>query len=143
MRKEALLKPILQRFDEHTYALLRIFSGAMFMIHGTGKILGWPPSKMRPPIMSVFGLGGLIELICGALITVGLFTTIAAFLASGEMAVAYFWKHAPNGPIPNLNQGETAVLYCFIFLFLAANGDGLWSIGHLMRRNAPASSASR
>ena len=138
--KEVPVKPILRRFYEHTYELLRIFTGAMFMIHGTGKILGWPESKMRPPIASVAGVGGLLELVCGALVLVGLFTTVAAFLASGEMAVAYWWKHAPHGFIPNMNQGETAVLYCFIFLFIAANGGGVWSLDRaLFGRKATAS----
>ena len=126
--KEALLKPILARFHEHAYVLLRIFAGAMFMIHGTGKIVGWPESKMHPPVGSLPWVSGIIELICGALIVVGLFTTLAAFISSGEMAVAYFMVHAKNGFIPNQNQGETAVLYCFIFLYIAANGGGVWSL---------------
>ena len=126
------MKPILGRFYEHTYELLRIFTGAMFMLHGTGKIFGWPESKMRPPIASLPGFAGLLELILGALVLVGLFTTLAAFIASGEMAVAYFMAHAPRGFIPNVNQGETAVLYCFIFLFIAANGGGVWSLDRAM-----------
>jgi putative oxidoreductase len=128
MRKEVLLKPILRRFHEHTYALLRIFSGAMFMIHGTGKILGWPESKMQPAVGSLLWVSGIIELVCGALILVGFLSTIAALIASGEMAVAYFVAHAPHGFIPNVNKGEPAVLYCFIFLYIAANGGGVWSI---------------
>lgn len=122
------MKPILRRFYEHTYELLRIFSGAMFMLHGTGKLLGWPDLKMRPPIASIPGIGGVIEMITGAMLVVGLFTTIAAFIASGEMAVAYFAVHAPRGFIPIVNQGEIAVLYSFIFLFIAANGGGVWSL---------------
>jgi putative oxidoreductase len=133
MCKEAVVKPILKPLNEHAYALLRIFSGAMFMLHGTQKILGWPPDKMgKPPIMSIAGIGGLIELVCGALILVGLLTTIAAFIASGEMAVGYWMFHAKNGFIPNVNQGEMAVLYCFVFLYIAANGSGLWSIDHII-----------
>lgn len=128
MGKEAFVKPILGRFYEHTYELLRIFTGAMFMIHGTQKILGWPPSQMQMPHTPIVTAAGIIELVCGALVLVGLFTTIAAFIASGEMAVAYFVGHAPHGFIPNVNQGEMAVLYCFVFLFIAANGSGMWSI---------------
>ncbi len=134
------MKPILRHFYEHTYELLRIFTGAMFMIHGTQKILGWPASQMHPPITSLPGIGGVIELVTGALVLIGLFTTIAAFIASGEMAVAYFMAHAPHGFIPNVNQGETAVLYCFIFLFIAANGGGVWSLDRaIFGRKATAS----
>ncbi|HEX9162631.1 MAG TPA: DoxX family protein [Thermoanaerobaculia bacterium] len=138
------MKPILGRFYEHTYALLRIFTGAMFMIHGTQKILGWPPGGEggggRPPITSIGGIGGIIELTTGALVLVGLFTTIAAFLASGEMAVAYFTTHAPHGFIPLQNKGELAVLYCFVFLFIAANDGGDWSLDRAIfgRRNSRA-----
>ena len=128
MGKEAFVKPILGRFYEHTYELLRIFTGAMFMIHGTQKILGWPPSPMKMPHTPIVTIGGILELVCGGLVLIGLFTTIAAFIASGEMAVAYFMAHAPHGFIPNVNQGEMAVLYCFIFLFIAANGSGMWCI---------------
>ena len=134
------MKPILGRFYEHTYELLRIFTGAMFMIHGTQKILGWPPSKMPGPLPPIARIGGILELVCGALVLIGLFTTIAAFIASGEMAVAYFMAHAPHGFIPNVNQGETAVLYCFIFLFIAANGGGVWSVDRaIFGRKATAS----
>ena len=126
------MKPILGRFYEHTYELLRIFTGAMFMIHGTQKILGvhagGPMGGEHPAVATLPWWSGIIELVCGALVLVGLFTTIGAFIASGEMAVAYFMAHAPHGFIPNLNQGETAVLYCFIFLFIAAHGGGPWSL---------------
>ena len=124
------MKPILARFHEHTYSLLRIFSGAMFMIHGTGKILGWPESKMHPAVGTLPWFSGILELVCGALILIGLFTTIAAFIASGEMAVAYFMAHARGGFWPIVNKGELAVLYCFVFLYIAANGGGLWSLDH-------------
>jgi putative oxidoreductase len=142
--REDLVKPILGRFYEHTYELLRIFTGAMFMIHGSQKILGWPPPQggQRPPIASIIGFSGILELVCGALVLIGLFTTIAAFIASGEMAAAYFMAHAPHGFLPNVNQGEPAVLYCFIFLFIAANGGGVWSVDRaIFGRKATASQA--
>ncbi|HEY3052084.1 MAG TPA: DoxX family protein [Thermoanaerobaculia bacterium] len=126
------MKPILKPLHDYTYSLLRIFTAAMFMIHGTGKILGWPPGGQRPPLASVAGASGLIELVCGGLILIGFLTSIAAFIAAGEMAVAYWMVHAPKGFIPNVNKGEPAVLYCFIFLYIAANGAGLWSIDHLI-----------
>ncbi len=136
MRKEAVVKPILKPLNDHTYSLLRIFAGAMFMLHGSAKILGWPASGPggggRPSIGSIPGIAGLIELVCGALLLVGLLTTIAAFIASGEMAVAYWMVHAKGGLIPNVNKGELAVLYCFVFLYIAANGAGVWSIDHLI-----------
>lgn len=128
------MRPILRRFYEHTYELLRIFAGAMFMIHGTEAILGWPSSGPmgRQPITSLGGLAGITQLIFGAFLLVGLFTTVAAFLASGEMAIAYFTAHAPSGFVPNDNKGELSVLYCFIFLFIAANGGGVWSVDRAM-----------
>ena len=129
------MKPILKPLNDHTYSLLRIFAGAMFMLHGTQKLLGWPPGQgggARPALASIPGIAGLIELVCGALLVVGLLTTIAAFVASGEMAVAYWMAHAPQGFIPTINKGELAVLYCFVFLYIAANGAGLWSIDHLI-----------
>lgn len=142
--REGFVKPILGRYYEHTYELLRIFTGAMFMFHGTQKILGWPPPQggHRAAIASMIGVSGIIELITGALVMIGLFTTIAAFVASGEMAVAYLMTHAPKSFLPNVNQGEAAVLYCFIFLFIAANGGGLTSVDRLIfGRKATASQA--
>jgi putative oxidoreductase len=132
--REVPVKPILGRFTDSTHALLRIMSGAMFMIHGTQKVLGLPASEHRPPIASMAGASGVIELICGALILIGLFTSIAAFIASGEMAVAFFVAHAPKGVIPNLNKGELAVLYCFVFLYLAAAGGGAWSLDRALNK---------
>jgi putative oxidoreductase len=127
------VKPILKPLHEHAYALLRIFTGAMFMIHGSQKILGVPAQgAMHLQVGSLPWISGVIELTCGALVLVGFLTTIAAFVASGEMAVAYFMAHAPHGLIPNVNKGETAVLYCFVFLYIAANGAGAWSIDHLI-----------
>ncbi len=135
---------VIGRFTPQTFALLRIVSGLMFMLHGTSKLLGWPPSGMPGmpktfPIASVPGVAGAIEVVCGALITVGFVTGIAAFIASGEMAVAYFVGHAGKGGFwPLQNKGELAVLYCFIFLYFAAHGGGIWSIDSLLRRRAPA-----
>ena len=115
------------RFAPHLYAVLRIVAGLMFAMHGTQKLFGWPGGK-EPTADTIMKLGGAIEVVTGLLIAIGLFTGFAAFLASGEMAVAYFWKHAPNGFWPILNHGEDAVLYCFLFLFMAAYGSGIWSV---------------
>ncbi|MEO8924991.1 MAG: DoxX family protein [Caldimonas sp.] len=113
-------------------ALLRIIVGYMYLQHGTAKLFGFPHVAMfdHVTLMSLLGLAGVLELVGGILILVGLFVRPAAFVLSGEMAVAYFMAHAPRGNFlfPSLNQGEAAVLYCFVFLFFAAAGAGIWSI---------------
>ena len=132
------MKPILGKVHPQVYAIFRIMAGLLFAMHGTQKLLGWPPSdRPSPPIASIYGLSGIIELVCGLLIAVGLLTTLAAFIASGEMATAYFMAHAGKGGFwPIQNQGELAVLYCFVFLFIAAYGSGIWSLDStLFRRN--------
>ena len=120
------------RYAPHAQALLRIVCGYLFMVHGSMKLFHVPHSEMFDGVtlMSLMGLAGVLELVGGALLVVGLFTRVVAFLLSGEMAIAYFTAHASHGnvPFPQLNQGEPAVLSCFAFLFLAAAGAGAWSI---------------
>ena len=120
------------RYAPHAQALLRIVSGYLFMMHGVAKLFHVPHVAMYDGVqlMSLIGLAGVLETVGGALLIVGLFTRITAFVLSGEMAVAYFTAHASKGDplMPMLNQGEAAVLFCFIFLFLAAAGAGAWSI---------------
>jgi putative oxidoreductase len=120
------------RYAPHAQALLRIVAGYLFLLHGTAKLFHVPHVAMYDGVQltSLVGLAGVLELVGGALLVVGLFTRIAAFVLSGEMAVAYFMAHASKGDplLPLLNQGEPAVLFCFIFLFLAAAGAGAWSI---------------
>ncbi|HEV7428364.1 MAG TPA: DoxX family protein [Thermoanaerobaculia bacterium] len=131
---------VIGRFSAQTFALLRIVTGLMFAMHGTQKLLGWPPMPkgMSGPLPPLMKIGGGIELIGGLLIAFGLFTGIAAFIASGEMAVAYFMFHAPHGGFwPIENQGELAALYCFVFLFIAAHGAGIWSIDNAIRGRRP------
>jgi putative oxidoreductase len=100
--------------------------------HGTTKYLNFPAGPMNNASMqSMSGAAGLFELVCGALLVIGLLTRPAAFLLSGMTAVAYFWAHAPRGFFPILNAGELAALYCFVFLYLAAAGP--WSIDRLLR----------
>jgi putative oxidoreductase len=129
---------IMGRFSGQTFAILRIIAGLMFAMHGTQKLFGYPPKPGAggglPPMMMV---AGIIELVCGVLIVFGFLTGIAAFIASGEMAVAYFKGHASGGFWPIQNQGELAVLYCFLFLFIAAHGAGIWSVDSALRRNTP------
>jgi putative oxidoreductase len=119
-------KALLGRFAAQCYALLRIVSGLMFAMHGTQKLFGFPGGKAMP-LVSMMGVAGTIEVVCGLLIAVGFRTSYAAFLASGQMAVAYFMAHANQGYLPILNRGELAVLYCFLFLYMAAHGSGIWS----------------
>lgn len=124
----------------HAHGLLRIVSGYMFLLHGTAKLLKTPHVAMfdNLQLMSLMGLAGVLELVGGALILLGLFTRPVAFVLSGEMAFAYFMAHASAATVlmPLLNQGEAAVLYCFVFLFLAAAGGGAWSLDALRARTA-------
>jgi putative oxidoreductase len=109
------------------YVLMRVVVGLLFACHGAQKMLGLFGGH-RVPLVSQIGAAGAIELVCGVLIAIGLFTTLAAFIASGEMAVAYFQAHAPRGFWPIQNQGELAVLYCFVFLYIAARGTGRFGV---------------
>jgi putative oxidoreductase len=124
----------LGRHGEAIYALLRFVAGVMFACHGAQKVLGWLGGKAIPPGATLPFASGVIELVAGTLIAVGLFTSIAAFIASGEMAVAYFMVHAPRGFWPIQNQGELAVLYCFVFFYMAARGSGAFSVDRNVRR---------
>jgi putative oxidoreductase len=110
-------------------SVLRIMAGLLFLAHGTQKFFGFPPSPRPPPeLFSMLGAAGAIELICGTLIAIGLFTRPAAFLASGMCAFAYFIGHYPRGFFPTANGGDAAVLYCFLFLYLVFAGPGPWSL---------------
>jgi putative oxidoreductase len=125
---------LLGKYSPYLYAVLRIVVGLMFAMHGSQKLFGEPGEGHRMPLASLMGVAGVIEFSCGILIAIGLFTCCAAFVASGEMAVAYFKQHAPSGPLPILNHGELAVVYCFLFLYFAAQGSGPWSVDRLVRR---------
>lgn len=122
-----------------TYTLLRLASGLMFMQAGGMKILRWfggMPGGITASPWSQVWIGGMLELIGGALIMAGLFTRPVAFILSGEMAVAYWQFHAPNGGWPVQNNGVAAALYCFVFLFMAAYGSGEWSLQALLSRRS-------
>jgi putative oxidoreductase len=117
-------------------ALLRIVAGLMFMQHGLQKYFGvqLPPGMPSMPTFKPFTqlwIASVLEIVGGVLIAAGLFTRVTAFVLSGEMAVAYFQAHAPRGWSPLVNQGELAVLYCFVFLFFASVGGGRYSLDHL------------
>ena len=137
----------MHRFEEAAAALLRVVAGLMFMQHGAQKLFGWLKAPDAPPgtveLFSQIGLAGVLEFFGGLMIVLGLFTRPVAFVLSGLMAVAYFTAHAPNGPVPVLNQGELAVLYCFIFFFFAARGGGRYSLDHAIFGKREAAEARR
>ncbi len=117
----------MERYEGQTYALMRMIAGFLFIWHGTQKLFGFPEAVPDAPPFILY-VAGPIELVGGALVMVGLFTRPAAFLCSGLMAAAYWMAHGSQGFFPLLNGGERAVLYCFIFLFVSANGSGIWSV---------------
>lgn len=124
---------LLQPFTGPLLSILRIMSGLLVLQHGTTKFLSFPVTQHTgTPLMSMSGAAGVIELVCGVLVVIGLFTRPAAFLLSGMTAVAYFLAHAHRNFFPILNGGELAALYCFVFLYIAAAGPGPWSLDHLL-----------
>jgi putative oxidoreductase len=137
-KKMADLNILPVQWQSRVLSILRIVTGFLLMAHGAQKLLGLPAPMPggTVPLMSLMGLAGVLELVGGALILVGLFTRPVAFILSGFMAVAYFMAHAPGGFWPLLNKGELAVLYCFVFLYLAVAGAGPWSLDSLLRRRA-------
>ncbi|TMA51854.1 MAG: DoxX family protein [Deltaproteobacteria bacterium] len=122
------MNDILRRHEPDIYALLRIVTGFLFLWHGTEKIFGFPEAPPAGAPAFILWVAGPIELVCGFLVMIGLLTRPAAFLASGLMAFAYWLAHGTRALLPILNQGELAVLYCFVFLFIAARGPGRWSV---------------
>lgn len=124
------------------HVLLRVIAGAIIMQHGAQKLLGafggFGPGGAPVHFGTLPYLAGIIELVGGALVLVGLFTHVAAFIIAGEMAVAYFMVHFPRGFWPIVNKGELAVVLCFVFLYLAATGAGAFSLDYLRTRRRPA-----
>lgn len=142
----ANLDSIHTRWTPRLLSVLRIITGFLLVAHGAQKLFGFkapPPPPGTPPmqfsLLSLMGVAGVLEFFGGLLILLGLFTRPTAFILSGLMAVAYFMAHAPGGFWPIENHGELAVLYCFVFLYLAAAGGGEWSIDSLFRRGANSS----
>jgi len=129
--------PWLSRWQPQLLAVLRIIVGLLFLEHGLSKFFGFPVPFPVHPLPPMLMAAGVIEMAAGVLVTIGLFTRIAAFIASGEMAAAYFIGHFPKGFWPLANMGEAAILFCFVFLYLAAAGAGAWSIDSARARNAP------
>jgi putative oxidoreductase len=121
--------PWLQRWQPQILAFLRIVTGLLFLEHATSKFFAFPvPFPLPGPLPPLLIAAGAIELVAGLLVTFGLFTRVAAFIASGEMAVAYWMQHFPRSPWPVANMGEASILFCFVFLYIAAAGPGAWSI---------------
>ena len=126
----------LKPYTAQLLSVLRIMSGLLLLQHGTTKYLGIPvgPQNNASP-MTMGGAAGLFELVGGVMLVLGIFTRPVAFVLSGVMAIAYFYAHAGRGFYPILNGGELAVLYCFVFLYLAAAGGGAWSVDRTMKRD--------
>src|SRR6266446_9211000 len=132
----------LNRFADPFYCIMRLVVGLMFACHGLDKIFGTfsPNAEALPPLTA---FGGWVEIVCGFLVAFGLLTRLAAFVASGEMAVAFFMMHAPKGLIPYVNKGELAVVYCVVFFYIFLRGSGSWSIDALIgKRKTTATTAA-
>ncbi len=119
-------------------SVLRIVTAAIFMVHGSQKLFGFPPREGGPvQLASLMGLAGTLELVGGFLLLIGFLTRPVAFVLSGEMAFAYWLSHAPRNLFPALNGGDAAILYCFVFLYMAAAGGGEWSLDRARERRSP------
>lgn len=123
------------KWSPYLLSVLRIVAAFLFIEHGAQKLFGFPGPRANPTVtFSLIWFAGVIEFFGGLPLLLGIFTRPAAFLLSGQMAVAYFLSHAPKGFWPMLNRGELAVLYCFVFLYLSAAGGGPWSLENIWRR---------
>ena len=124
------MERFLTGYAPQAYAILRIVVGLLFFCHGAQKVFGLfgGMGGAAVPLASLYGAAGVLELILGALVTIGWLAGYAAFLASGQMAAAYFIEHFPRGFWPIQNYGEEAVFYCFVFLYMATQGAGIWSV---------------
>jgi putative oxidoreductase len=128
------METVLGRWADLVYAVMRFVTGALFACHGAQKLFGLWGRAAVPPSDQLIFTAGVIELVGGVLVALGLKAGVAAFVASGTMAVAYFRAHAPGGFWPIANKGEMAVLYCFLFLYIAARGSGRFSLDAVSRR---------
>jgi putative oxidoreductase len=125
-------------------SVLRVATAVLFIEHGSQKLFGIPAAQRAPhfSLLSLMGVAGVLEFFGGLLILLGLCTRPVAFILAGEMATAYLVAHAPQGFWPLLNRGELAVLYCFVFVYLAVAGGGSWSLAQLWRKGETAHDAS-
>ena len=135
-------RALLESWQPRALAVLRIVTAYIFMLHGTAKLFGMPHQAMfdNLPVLSLIGIAGILEFGGGLLILIGLFTRPVAFVLCGFMAVAYFMAHASQGSplLPILNQGDLAVLFCFVFLYFVFAGAGPWSVDAAIRRRSSA-----
>jgi putative oxidoreductase len=127
----------LARWQPQLLAILRIVAALLLLEHGLMKLFHFPAPQMPGPLPPLLVAAAIIELVTGVLIAIGFFTRLAAFIAAGEMAFAYFIGHFPKSFWPAANMGENAILLCFIFLYIAAAGSGAWAVDYLRMRNAP------
>ncbi len=131
------MKPFMSIINSHCYALMRIVVGFLFLWHGAQKLFGIPTAIPGEVPAFITYVAGPIELVGGTLIMIGLFTRWAAFITSGQMAVAYWMVHGTKALLPIQNNGELAVLYCFVFLFISTQGGGIWSIDAIRGKEKP------
>jgi putative oxidoreductase len=123
-------------WEPRVLSVVRIMVGLLFMEHGLGKLLGFPPVPQQPAMFQLLWFAGAMECVGGLLVVLGLFTRVTAFVLSGEMAVAYFMAHAPRNFYPVLNGGDAAILYCLIFFYFFVAGAGVWSLDRLRSSEA-------
>ncbi|HRS01600.1 MAG TPA: DoxX family protein [Bacteroidota bacterium] len=127
----------LKNWEKYLYSILRIVVGFLFLWHGSMKLFGFPPEAGGGAMpMGLLIIGGIIEFFGGLFIMLGLFTHISAFLSSGQMAVAYWMFHANMGLLPVINHGELSVLYCFVLLYIASRGSGIWGLDNLIFKSS-------
>jgi putative oxidoreductase len=128
-----LLDTYAARYAPYALTLLRVVAALLFFEHGTSRLFGFPSPLPTPDLFSLYWFAGAFEFVGGALLLLGLFARPAAFIMSGEMAFAYFMSHAPHGFFPILNRGDSAILYCIVFFYLAFAGPGPWSLDAAFR----------
>jgi putative oxidoreductase len=129
-----MLTDIATKYEKAAQGIMRIVVGFLFMTHGGQKLFAWFGADQSVELLSSRGVAGVLEFFGGIMIALGLFTRPVAFILSGQMAVAYFWMHAPRGLWPWVNRGELAAIYSFVFLFLAAAGGGSFSLDNVLKK---------